>query len=165
MHKQEKEKIMGELKPKSALPNVTLALDSLEAALTEILGKEFPCPLCGAGLPIRFSKRRKPYCTCNDCGIQLFVRGRVGITRLYKLVRQGILISSEGESAGHAATLLNRLEQLEIQKRKLAFKSALSLFTDPDVENAIEIVDAEIKTVQGDLATMASLKRKESENE
>jgi len=156
---------MDKLGSELDLPNVTLTLDSLEAALTEILGNEFPCPLCGAGLPIRFSKRRKPYCTCNDCGIQLFVRGRVGITRLYKLVRQGILISSEGESAGHAATLLNRLEQLEIQKHKLTLKSALSFFTDPHVENAIEIVDAEIKTVQGKLAKMASSKRKESKNE
>lgn len=154
---------MGQLTPKQALANVTLTLDSLEAALSEILGNEFPCPLCGAGLPIRTSKNKKPYFICNDCGIQLFVRGKIGITRLLELIRQGILISSEGESAGRATALLNRLEQLEIQRRKLTFKSALSFFTDPDVENAIEIVDAEIKTVQGDLAKIASLKRKESE--
>jgi predicted RNA-binding Zn-ribbon protein involved in translation (DUF1610 family) len=154
---------MAQLRPDQALSNVTLTLDSLEAALTEILGSEFPCPLCGAGLPIRTSKNKKPYCICNDCGIQLFVRGKVGIARLLKLVREGILISSEGESAGHATTLLNRLEQLEMQKRKLSLKSAFVLFTDPNVENAIEIVDAEIKTVQGELADIATTKRKESE--
>ena len=147
---------------KSALNNVNVTLDSLEGALAEILGSEFPCPLCGAALLIRNSKNKKPYCVCNDCGIQLFVRGKAGIARLFKLVREGTLVSSEGESAGDAITFLNRLEQLEIQRRKLNFKSALSFFTDPDVEHAIEIVDAEIKTVQGKLAEIASKKQKEA---
>jgi DNA-directed RNA polymerase subunit RPC12/RpoP len=161
--KHGQEKSMDKLKPKQALANVTLTLDPLDAALTEILGNEFPCPVCGAALAIRSSKNKKPYCICNDCGIQLFVRGKVGITRLHKLVREGILVSSSGESAGHAIPLLNRLEQLEMQKRKLKVKSALIFFTDPDLENAIEIIDAEIKTVQGELAHIASAKRKEAE--
>src|SRR5215469_14771792 len=95
---------------KSTLANVTLTLHSLETVLAEILGSEFPCPLCGAALLIRNSKNKKPYCICNDCGIQLFVRGKAGIARLLKLVREGALISSEGESAGNAITLLNRLD-------------------------------------------------------
>ena len=154
---------MDQLKPEQGLSNITLTLAPLDQALDEILGSEFPCPLCGAALLVRFSKNKKPYCICNDCGIQLFVRGKVGISRLRELVRKGILVSSYGESAGHATTLLNRLEQLNLQRRKLNLKSALSFFMNPDVENAIEIVDAEIKTVQGELATIASLKRKESE--
>jgi hypothetical protein len=131
------------------------------AGLPEIFGKEFSCPLCGAGLPILISKRNKPYCTCNACGIQLFVRGKVGISRLRKLASDGILISSSGESASYGIALLNRLEQLKLQRRDLVFKRPL-IFADSNVENAIELVDAEIKTVQVELAVIASSKREES---
>ena len=151
---------MGELKPDQLQGNVNVTLDPLDEALAEILGDEFPCPLCGAGLPIRRTIRQKPYCTCNDCGIQLFVRGKKGIARLRKLVRKGILISFSGESASDGIALLNRLEQLKLQKRDLIFKRPL-IFSDQNVENAIDLVDAEIETVQGELSKIASLKRKE----
>jgi hypothetical protein len=153
---------MGELKPEKPQANVTLTLDPLGAALREIVGKEFPCPVCGAGLPILISKTKKPYCTCNSCGIQLFIRGKVGISRLRKLTLFGNLISSRGESASHGITLLNRLEQLKLQRWNLFIRRAL-FFTDPNVQNAIDLVDAEIKSVQGDLAKIARSKRKESE--
>ena len=152
---------MGELKPVLALANVNVTLELLDEVLAEILGGEFPCPLCGAGLPIRFSKRKKPYCTCNDCGIQLFVRGKRGIARLRELVRKGILISSSGESASDGIVLLNRLEQLKLQRRDLVLKRPLIL-PDQNVEDAIDLVDAEIETVQGELAEITSAKRKES---
>jgi DNA-directed RNA polymerase subunit RPC12/RpoP len=151
---------VDKLKPEQIQANVNVTLDPLEAALAEILAKEFPCPLCGAGLPIRLSKRNKPYCTCNYCGIQLFVRGKVGIARLRKLARDGILISSSGESASYGIALLNRLEQLKLQRKDLVFKRPL-IFTDLNVENAIDLVDAEIESVQGELAQIASSKRKE----
>jgi hypothetical protein len=153
---------MGELKPDQSQGNVNVTLDSTWAAFPEFLGKEFPCPVCGAGLPILIAKTNKPYCTCNSCGIQLFVRGKAGILRLRKLARDGILISSSGESASHGITLLNRLEQLNLQRRDLIFKRPL-IFSDSNVENAIELVDAEIKTVQVELAVIASSKREESD--
>ena len=46
----------------------------------------FPCPVCGKVLPVEMSKRNKPYCTCNDCGVQLFVRGKKGIEKFKKLI-------------------------------------------------------------------------------
>ncbi len=46
--------------------------------------KVFPCPLCQKGLEIKISKKQKPYCVCLDCGIQLFIRGKEGISRLGK---------------------------------------------------------------------------------
>jgi hypothetical protein len=153
---------MGELKLDQSQANVNVTLDPLEEVLAEILGNEFPCPLCGAGLQIRTSKRKKPYCTCNFCGIQLFVRGKVGIARLRKLARDGILISGSGGSASHGIALLNRLEQLKLQRRDLVFKRPL-IFPDANVENAIELVDAEIKTVQVELAVIANSKREESQ--
>jgi hypothetical protein len=86
----------------------------------------------------------------------------LGISRLRKLMLFGNLISSRGESASHGITLLNRLEQLKLQKRKLFIRRAL-FFTDPNVQNAIDLVDAEIKSVQRELAEIARLKRKESQ--
>jgi hypothetical protein len=153
---------MDKLTLKQSQANVNVTLDPLEEALAEILGNEFPCPLCGAGLQIRTSKRKKPYCTCNFCGIQIFVRGKVGIERLRKLARDGILISSSGGSASYGIALFNRLQQLELQRRDLIFKRPL-IFADPNVENAIELVDAEIKTVQVELAVIARSKREESD--
>jgi hypothetical protein len=44
----------------------------------------FPCPLCQRDLDIRVSKKRKPYCVCARCGVQLFIRGKEGISRLGK---------------------------------------------------------------------------------
>jgi hypothetical protein len=90
------------------------------------------------------------------------VRGKVGIARLRKLARDGILISSSGQSASYGIALLNRLEQLKLQRRDLVFKRPL-IFPDLNVENAIELVDAEIKTVQVELAAIASSKREESD--
>jgi len=145
---------MGELKPGRRQTNVNVTLVPSSALATDLGDKEFPCPLCGAGLPIRASKRRKPYCTCNRCGVQLFVRGKEGIARMHEMADAGILISGKKESASHGINLLNRLEQLKLQKDNLNRKCGL-FFREKDVENAIQIVDAEIERVQGELAKMA----------
>jgi ssDNA-binding Zn-finger/Zn-ribbon topoisomerase 1 len=34
---------------------------------------KFPCPLCGKGLDVRQTKKKKPYVICDPCGVQLFV--------------------------------------------------------------------------------------------
>ena len=41
----------------------------------------FDCPLCGRPLDVRMSKKNKPYVTCGDCSLQMFVRGPVGVER------------------------------------------------------------------------------------
>jgi DNA-directed RNA polymerase subunit RPC12/RpoP len=118
------------------------------------VGMEFPCPFCGAGLPILHSKRNKPYFTCNFCGVQVFVRGKAGIKRLIEMAKAGILVSGRNEGISHGINLFNRLEQLKIQKRDLESKQGI-IFRDENVENAIQIVDAEMKKVEGELAKMA----------
>ena len=45
----------------------------------------FPCPICKTLLIVKKSKKGKTYCVCNDCGIQLFVRGEKGINLLNKI--------------------------------------------------------------------------------
>ena len=41
----------------------------------------FDCPLCGTPLDVRLSKKQKPYVTCGDCSLQMFVRGPAGVER------------------------------------------------------------------------------------
>ncbi len=146
---------MGQLEPKHDQANVNVTLPSPGDALGELAGKEFPCPLCGAGLPILPSKRKKPYLTCNACGIQIFVRGRVGISRLREMATLGILVSGANESAMHGINLYNRLEQLKLQRRDLALKRGI-FFWNSDAENDLRIVYVEIEKVQGELAKIAA---------
>jgi hypothetical protein len=47
--------------------------------------REFACPTCSEPRELRTDKNGKPYLICNDCGTQLFVRGKTGIRRLEKL--------------------------------------------------------------------------------
>ena len=53
--------------------------------------KQFTCPLCYAGLLLKSSKKGKPYCVCNMCGIQIFFRGRAAIERLGRLAMSGLI--------------------------------------------------------------------------
>jgi hypothetical protein len=152
---------MGKLSYGRGSSNVNVTLDPREA-FPELKDKEFACPLCGAGLPILFSKRNKPYCTCNSCGIQLFFRGKHGIVRLKAMAAEGILVSVKEQSAAHAISLLNRLNLLELQKKELNVKVGI-IFKDPNVENAIQAVDAEIERVQGELAQIARTNQKEAD--
>ncbi len=82
---------------------------------------------------------------------EFVIRGKRGISRLRWMAENGILISLREESAARGIFLLNRLEQLKLQKRELEEKQGI-LFRDENVENAISLVDAEIESVQGELA-------------
>jgi hypothetical protein len=143
---------MGELKQDSAHVNVTLVPSG--AGLEDLRGKKFPCPLCADGLMILASKRGKPYCVCNPCGIQLFFRGKTGISRLLQMVKGEILIPGKADGADYGIALFDRLQQLKAQKEELEEKRGL-IFRDSGVENAILIVDAEIEKVEGELARVA----------
>lgn len=33
-----------------------------------------PCWLCGEPVPIKFTKKNKPFLICNNCGVQTFIR-------------------------------------------------------------------------------------------
>jgi DNA-directed RNA polymerase subunit RPC12/RpoP len=152
---------MAELKKDQSQGNVNVTLAPPDQTMGILTGKEFPCPLCGAGLPILTSKRNKPYCTCNDCGLQIFMRGKNGILRLEQMAQNGILISATEESAAHGISLLNRLEQLRLQRGVLEEKQGI-FFPNKNVGYAISLVDAEMEVVQGELARMSRAKQKES---
>jgi DNA-directed RNA polymerase subunit RPC12/RpoP len=115
-----------------------------------MLRRFFPCPICGASLGIRIARTEKPYCVCIDCGIQIFFRGKTGISRLNKLLENEILIAGNDSNANIAVVLFNRIQHLKSQKMDLELKTGLML-RDPDLTNAICSVDNEIERVQGEL--------------
>jgi len=137
--------------------NVTLVQS--KSSLGPLLGMEFPCPLCGTGLPIRASKRGKPYFVCNICLVQIFVRGSAGISRLRDLATSGILVSGKDGSVSYGINLYNRLEQLKLQKEDLERRRGL-VFFNKDAVNAISVVDAEIEKVQRELEKLAQKRQK-----
>ena len=120
-----------------------------------LLGKRFPCCVCGMGLEIRFTRKNipKPYTTCLACGIQTFFRGQVAILRLTEIVSSEMLIALKGSRTELAVILFNRIQQLRAQKAELEGKQRL-IILDPDLKNAIRAVDNEIKHVQGELAKL-----------
>jgi transcription elongation factor Elf1 len=56
-----------------------------------LTSKRFPCPVCATPQDVRGSKKGKPYVTCNACGVQLFIRGKVGIDAFEKLLTRAAI--------------------------------------------------------------------------
>ena len=55
--------------------------------MAELNGRKmFPCPVCTDPREVRMTKKKKPYITCDPCGIQLFVRGPAGIAAFERLI-------------------------------------------------------------------------------
>jgi hypothetical protein len=123
-------------------------------------GKVFPCCVCSADLDIRRSKRAKPYCTCVQCGIQIFFRGKMGILRLIEILDSGNLSQGTTIDTVPAITLYNRILRMRSQRKKLQEKQGL-IIQDPDLENAIHVVDNEIKYAQGELRQLSRKHRPE----
>jgi uncharacterized Zn finger protein len=132
--------------------NITLGLSGSTGQNPR--GREFPCPLCGASMPIRLTRKQKPYCHCLSCMLQIFFRGKIAIHRLEKIIQSGILVSGDDSSVHEAITLYNRVQLLKTQKLKLEEKRSL-LFSDEDLENAISVVQNEIERLQDNLQNIA----------
>jgi hypothetical protein len=109
----------------------------------EVEGKPFSCPLCGAALPIRMSVKGKPYCVCNDCGIQMFFRGKAGIERLHVLLQGVESVRANSASGTTVIALYNRLEQLREQREEMESKQGI-IFRNQALDDAIAALDAEI---------------------
>lgn len=89
----------------------------------------FPCPICKRMVIVEYAKTGKPYCKCNDCGVQLFVRGKDGIARLKKLL-------GEVEVRGNSKDLINTVDYFNTLRERLEeVQEEKPLFTvDPDLE-------------------------------
>lgn len=140
--------------------HVTLTLGERQSMANELVGREFPCQLCGAGLEICISKRLKPYTTCLRCGVQNFYRGQKGIRRLREILDSKLLVTANESSVDDIVLLYNRIQLLRAQRKGLEGKKVFYL-SDPDLDNAILAVDNEIEQMQGDLAKIAKKSRQE----
>ena len=88
--------------------------------LLDPLGKRlFPCPVCGEGLQVRESKKRKPYVICNACGVQLFVRTEPGIRKFERMVADAA-----------AENVWERLRNLERRYQKQCPKCGKKFWVD-----------------------------------
>jgi transcription elongation factor Elf1 len=57
--------------------------------LSDFNGKTlFPCPICTELREVRITKKKKPYVTCDPCGVQLFVRGPAGISGIDRFIER-----------------------------------------------------------------------------
>ena len=68
--------------------------------------KVFACPVCAEPREVRITKKKKPYITCDPCGIQVFIRGPAGIAAFYRLVDRA-----------EQSDLLTRMEDMERRYR------------------------------------------------
>jgi len=78
-----------------------------------------PCPICGEMLLVEIPKNQKPYCTCNECGIQLFIRGKSGIDRFKNLLGKAGLRDSSLDlvrTIDYFNYLRKKLEELQAEK-------------------------------------------------
>jgi predicted RNA-binding Zn-ribbon protein involved in translation (DUF1610 family) len=82
----------------------------------------FPCPVCADPREVRITKKRKPYVTCDPCGIQLFVRGPAGIAAFDRLADRA---DSEG--------IWTRLAEIERRYRLKCPKCGCRFWIEPDL--------------------------------
>ena len=125
------------------LHNVTFSTE-------DFLGKPFPCPLCNMELRLKISCKQKPYCTCLECGIQIFFRGQAGIARLHEIIQAEEAVVLEFSGPARAISLYNRLQHLKRQKEALERKHG-RIFRNSDVEQVIEALDVEMQRVRNEL--------------
>src|SRR5437660_1896464 len=116
----------------------------------EFLGRPFPCPLCNMELRLKISCKQKPYCTCLECGIQIFFRGQEGIARLYDIIKSEQAVVLEFSRPARAISLYRRLHNLKRQRETLKKKQGI-IFRDSDRELVIEALEGEIERVRTEL--------------
>jgi hypothetical protein len=115
--------------------------------ISDFAGKPFPCPVCNTALPVKITVKKKPYCMCLDCGIQIFFRGQTGIRRLYEMIRSEEAVAAEFDYPARAISIYNHLQHLKRQKK--AFEEEQGIFTfDLDRQRVIDALDDEIARVR-----------------
>jgi hypothetical protein len=134
--------------------NVNVTLGLLGSGDGSLLGRQFPCPVCGVAMLVRLTFKQKPYCHCSSCVLQIFFRGKLAIQRLETIMESGMLISGADCVTDSAVTLYNRIQLLKTQKLQLEEKRKLFSY-DGDLEKTIIIFENEIKNIQVKLNAVA----------
>ena len=122
--------------------------------ISDFAGKPFPCPVCNTALQIKITHKKKPYCMCLDCGIQIFFRGQTGIGRLYEMIRSEEAVAVEFDYPARAISIYNHLQHLKRQRQ--VFEDEQGIFSfDPDRQKVIDALDDEIARVREALEDVA----------
>ncbi len=110
----------------------------------------FPCPICRKMLLVEIAKNEKPYCKCNDCGVQLFVRGKKGMKMFANLIGKLRLQGDSKElisTLDHFNSLKNMLEEIQENKPILG--------TDMDLELQEKVILMQLdrlrKNIRGEI--------------
>lgn len=123
--------------------------------ISDFAGKPFACPVCNTALQIKITLKKKPYCMCLDCGIQIFFRGQAGIQRLYEMIRSEEAVAAEFDYPARAISIFNHLQHLKRQKK--AFEQEQGIFSfDSDRQKVIDALDSEIARVREALEEAAN---------
>ncbi len=119
---------------------------------------KIPCFLCSQELGQRKDKNQKPYFVCDPCGVQIFIRGRQGITNLSQLI--ATLKERDFPFREHAQTLYEIQAVLSeirgIEKEIKSLDSVFDIFfTDERKQRARELLNTRIETLLGRLELIA----------
>jgi len=118
--------------------------------------KFFPCPICDEGLEVKDDKNEKPYCICNDCQVQLFVRGKIGIKRFKKLLSN---LELTVDSGGRLIRLIDQSQQLKSKLVEVQFRKPL-FGTNSDLEIQEKALQKQLSVLQADIQRYSTTKTK-----
>ena len=89
-----------------------------------------PCLLCGRPLDMRMDKNRKPYFVCDPCGMQLFIRRKLGKERLqtvFKNVEKAQLpFSAHARDLYEIQALVKEIHGVKAEMEKIGFWGVFS---------------------------------------
>lgn len=126
----------------------------------ENLPKKYPCPICAELKKIGISKKDKPYYFCDYCGVQVFIRGKLGIQKLIELNNNGIIknmVSDNPQSIWGLIQLDNKINYLKSEINKIEDKSdeidlnKLEIETLSNLKTNLENLETEYLTKLGEL--------------
>lgn len=107
-------------------------LTAKENEKIELAGKPFPCPLCSSSLAVRLSQKEKPYCVSNDCGFQLFSRGKTGIRRLQTILESEKSLHAENFTGVLVCPFLQSAGRFEGAKKQIGSQARNFLQSPPE---------------------------------
>lgn len=117
-----------------------------------IKGDSFPCFLCGNGIPVKFTKKQKPYLTCDPCGIQIFIRRKEGIALFEKCLRffDSNVISSPNPKFQRVIGLVNKFIFLRAKLSELQYSASPLdvLFGSNELEIAMDAIEREMEKIE-----------------
>ena len=117
--------------------NVTLGISSGDDI------QYFPCPICFEMLDLRYDKNSHPYFICDDCGVQLFIRGKKGIKKLKNLI-------PNYKNKVKSQKLIEIIDYIEELNAKLSEIEAKKPFfgEDKDLNIQEKVIEKQLKSLQ-----------------